>query len=125
VAPKPEPTEEQKDEPKPEPKGEEEEDRGRYDAVATVTRVVDGDTVEIEPDVDGNDSVRLIGVDTPETVDPGEDVEPYGPESSNYATSVLEGGEVELGSMRRGRTSTAGFLPTSTSRETRCSTGSS
>jgi micrococcal nuclease len=57
---------------------------------------VDGDTVEIEPAVAGKDSVRLIGVDTPETVDPGEEVEPYGPESSNYATSVLEGEEVEL-----------------------------
>jgi micrococcal nuclease len=93
VAPKPEPTEERKEEPKP---ADKEEDTGRYDAVTTVSRVVDGDTVEIEPAVDGNNEVRLIGVDTPETVDPGEDVEPYGPESSNYATSVLEGEEVEL-----------------------------
>jgi micrococcal nuclease len=96
VTQKPEPTKEQKGEPKPEPAEDEEEDGGRYDAVATVSRVVDGDTVEIDPAVDGNDEVRLIGVDTPETVDPGEDVEPYGPESSNYATSVLEGEEVEL-----------------------------
>jgi micrococcal nuclease len=96
VAPKPEPTEERRVEPKPEPAEDDEEDSGRYDAVTTVSRVVDGDTVEIEPAVDGNAEVRLIGVDTPETVDPGEDVEPYGPESSNYATSVLEGEEVEL-----------------------------
>lgn len=92
LAPKPE--SEKKDKPAPEPKDE--EDNGRYDAVATVTRVVDGDTIEIEPAVDGNDEVRLIGVDTPETKDPSEGVEPYGPESSNYATSVLEGEEVEL-----------------------------
>ena len=95
VTQEPEPTEEQKNQLKPEP-AEEEESSGRYDAVATVSRVVDGDTVEIEPAVDGKDSVRLIGVDTPETVDPGENVEPYGPESSNYATSVLEDEEVEL-----------------------------
>lgn len=92
--PKPGPSEKQKDEPKPEPK--EEEDRGRYDAVANVSRVVDGDTVEIDPAVNGYSEVRLIGVDTPETKDPSEGVEPYGPESSNYATSVLEGEEVEL-----------------------------
>lgn len=71
-------------------------DEGRYDAVATVARVVDGDTVEIEPAVDGNREVRLIGVDTPETVDPEEGVEPYGEEASGYATSVLEGEEVDL-----------------------------
>lgn len=34
--------------------------------VATATRVVDGDTIEVSPAVDGNDDVRLIGVDTPE-----------------------------------------------------------
>ena len=92
---KPEPAKEQKEEPKPKPEESEAED-GRYDAVATVSRVVDGDTVEIEPAVDGNDEVRLIGVDTPETKDPSEGVEPYGPESSNYTTSVLEGEKVEL-----------------------------
>jgi hypothetical protein len=34
-----------------------------------VSRVVDGDTVEISPAIDGVEEVRLIGVDTPETVD--------------------------------------------------------
>lgn len=32
---------------------------------ATVVRVTDGDTVRITPDIDGEDRVRLIGVDTP------------------------------------------------------------
>ena len=36
-----------------------------YDATVTVTRVVDGDTVEISPAVEGVSEVRLIGVDTP------------------------------------------------------------
>jgi micrococcal nuclease len=75
---------------------EDDEDRGRYDAVATVKRVVDGDTLEIEPAVDGEEEVRLIGVDTPETKDPEEGVEPYGKEASKYAVSVLEGEEIEL-----------------------------
>jgi micrococcal nuclease len=32
----------------------------------TITRVVDGDTVEISPNVDGIEDVRFIGMDTPE-----------------------------------------------------------
>jgi hypothetical protein len=40
--------------------------------------------------------VRLIGVDTPETKDPDEGVEPYGEEASTYALTELEGEEVEL-----------------------------
>ena len=31
-----------------------------------ITRVVDGDTIEISPSVDGEDTVRLIGIDAPE-----------------------------------------------------------
>jgi micrococcal nuclease len=69
---------------------------GGHDATATVTRVVDGDTIEISPAVDGNEEVRLIGVDTPETKDPNEEVEPYGPEASGFATSELEGREIGL-----------------------------
>jgi len=34
-----------------------------HDATVTVSRVVDGDTVEITPTVDGNEDVRLIGMD--------------------------------------------------------------
>jgi micrococcal nuclease len=42
------------------------------------------------------EGVRLIGVDIPETVDPEEDVEPYGPQASDFATSELEGERVSL-----------------------------
>ena len=49
-----------------------------------------------EVGIDGVEDVRLIGVDTPETVDPGEEVEPYGPEASSFATRELSGREVEL-----------------------------
>jgi micrococcal nuclease len=57
--------------------------------VVTVNRVVDGDTIEISPAVGGASEVRLIGVDTPVTKDPSEEVEPYGPEASEFATSEL------------------------------------
>jgi micrococcal nuclease len=65
-------------------------------ATATVTRVVDGDTIEISPAVGGIEEVRLIGVDTPETVDPSEGVEPYGPQSSSFTKTQLEGKRVAL-----------------------------
>jgi micrococcal nuclease len=64
-------------------------------AEATVTRVVDGDTVHVL--LDGNDvTVRLIGIDTPETVAPGRPVECYGPEASRFTTERLTGKDVRL-----------------------------
>jgi endonuclease YncB( thermonuclease family) len=59
----------------------------------SVTRVVDGDTIEVSPQVEGTADVRLIGVDTPE-VFRGE--EPCGPEASNFTTERLEGQDVTL-----------------------------
>jgi len=60
-----------------------------------VTRVVDGDTVEVE--FDGRElDVRLIGIDTPETVKPGAPVECFGPEASAYTKDRLEGRTVRL-----------------------------
>lgn len=56
-------------------------DRG---PVVTVSRVVDGDTAEVTPAVDGLTEVRLIGVDTPETSHPptGSSLTASGPRSS-------------------------------------------
>ena len=62
----------------------------------TVERVVDGDTVVVNPVVSGTEDVRLLGVDTPETVDPAEPIEPYGPEASTFAKQQLEGQRVTL-----------------------------
>jgi micrococcal nuclease len=62
----------------------------------TVQRVVDGDTVEVRPQVEGTEDVRLLGVDTPETVDPNEDVEPFGPQASSFTKERLEGKRVTL-----------------------------
>ena len=64
-----------------------------HDATATVTRVVDGDTVEISPPVEGLSTVRLIGVDTPETHG---GTQPYGPEASDFTRQSLEGKKVSL-----------------------------
>jgi len=62
---------------------------------AHVVRVVDGDTFEAI--IDGREeTVRLILVDTPETVHPSKPVEPFGPEASQYAKETLEGKDVRL-----------------------------
>lgn len=62
----------------------------------TVTRVVDGDTIEVSPDVESTEDVRLIGVNTPETVDPNEDVQPCGPEASAFTEEQLTDQQVGL-----------------------------
>ena len=59
-----------------------------------VIRVVDGDTVIV--DIDGGERIRVIGIDTPETVDPNSPVECGGPEASAAAESLLEGKSVEV-----------------------------
>lgn len=64
--------------------------------IYTVERVVDGDTIEVDRPISGEDNVRLIGIDTPETVDPGEPVQPLGPEASEFVTQELEGERVAL-----------------------------
>lgn len=79
-----------------EEEAQDEDTQGEYDATTRVTRVVDGDTIEISPAVDGVEEVRLIGIDTPETKEPGCAVQPYGPEASEFTISELQGEEVEL-----------------------------
>lgn len=63
---------------------------------ATVIRVVDGDTVVVN--VDGNEfKIRMIGVDTPETVHPSKPVEYYSKEASDFTKSQLvEGSQIYL-----------------------------
>jgi micrococcal nuclease len=64
-------------------------------ATVTVTRVVDGDTVEVELEGETED-VRYIGVDTPETVKPGEPVDCFGPQASSFNHRLVEGRQVRL-----------------------------
>jgi micrococcal nuclease len=67
--------------------------QANHDAKVEVTKVVDGDTFDISPSVEGRSRVRLIGMDTPE-VHFG--TQPYGPEASAFAKRELEGEEVRL-----------------------------
>ncbi|MGC1852797.1 MAG: thermonuclease family protein [Solirubrobacterales bacterium] len=60
-----------------------------------VVRVVDGDTIEARIDGEVED-VRLIGVDTPETVKPGEPVQCFGLRASRFTKRRLEGRRVRL-----------------------------
>jgi micrococcal nuclease len=63
--------------------------------LATVQRVVDGDTF-IALVGARRFRVRLIGVDTPETVKPNTPVQCGGPEASAYAKLTLTGKQVRL-----------------------------
>jgi micrococcal nuclease len=60
-----------------------------------VVKVVDGDTISVN--IDGvNTSVRMIGIDTPETVDPRKPVQCFGQEASNKAKAILSNQMVRL-----------------------------
>jgi endonuclease YncB( thermonuclease family) len=62
---------------------------------ATIARVIDGDTVDVTRDGQTL-RVRLIGIDTPETVDPRKPVECFGREASARAHELLDGQVVLL-----------------------------
>jgi micrococcal nuclease len=69
---------------------------GRGTAIrAPVLDVIDGDTIEVSLGGEEED-VRYIGVDTPESVTPGEPVECYGERASAFNASLVEGEEVRL-----------------------------
>jgi len=60
-----------------------------------VIRVIDGDTVVLAIGAEEK-TVRLIGVDTPETVHPSKPVEAYGKEASRFTENLLKGESVYL-----------------------------
>jgi micrococcal nuclease len=63
---------------------------------ATVVTVVDGDTIEVAL-VDGrHTTVRILGVDTPETKHPEIGVECFGPEAAAHTAARLAGRRIEL-----------------------------
>jgi micrococcal nuclease len=55
---------------------------------ATVTKIVDGDTIDVRYDGDEH-RVRLLNIDTPESVDPDEPVECLAPEASEFLAAKL------------------------------------
>lgn len=60
--------------------------------VSKVARVIDGDTVKLE----SGETVRYIGIDTPETVDPRRGVGCFGKEASVKNKELVLGKEVRL-----------------------------
>jgi len=66
---------------------------------ATVIRHIDGDTVELEfknpiPPINKTEKIRMIGVDTPETVHPKKQVEFFGKEASDFTKKALLGKDI-------------------------------
>ena len=55
-------------------------------------RVVDGDTILL----DGDERIRLIGADTPESVDPRRPVQHFGKEAAAFTRRLAEGRRVRL-----------------------------
>jgi micrococcal nuclease len=60
--------------------------------VYKVKRVIDGDTILLS----NEERVRLIGVNTPETVHPYKPVEYFGEEASRFTKKMVEGKKVRL-----------------------------
>jgi micrococcal nuclease len=60
-----------------------------------VLRVVDGDTIRVQRGAD-RVTVRLIGVDAPETHHPEKGAEPFGEEATDFARRRLDGRWVRL-----------------------------
>lgn len=59
---------------------------------AVVVRVIDGDTIIVRTRAPLDERLRLIGLDTPETVHPRKPVECYGPEASAWLSALLPAG---------------------------------
>lgn len=59
-----------------------------------VIRVVDGDTVKV--DINGGESVRVIGINTPETVHPDKPAECGGADATAAARALLDGKRVAV-----------------------------
>ena len=59
-------------------------------------RVVDGDTVDVLLGDGTTERLRLIGIDTPEVVDPRKPVQCFGREASQHAHELLDGQTVSV-----------------------------
>ncbi|MBA2282933.1 MAG: thermonuclease family protein, partial [Acidimicrobiia bacterium] len=65
---------------------------GGAPGTGVVTAVIDGDTVDVEVGGGAVERVRLIGIDTPESVDRDRPVECHGPEASALLAALLPAG---------------------------------
>jgi micrococcal nuclease len=65
-------------------------------SVGEVSKITDGDTIHVEIG-GGDETVRLIGIDTPESVDPRTPVECFGKEAAAHLAELIPvGTEVRL-----------------------------
>jgi micrococcal nuclease len=62
-----------------------------------VASVVDGDTIVVRTATGATRTVRILGVDTPETKKPGVPIQCFGSEASAFTHRRLEGRRVRLG----------------------------
>jgi endonuclease YncB( thermonuclease family) len=74
---------------------DEQDNQNNNSPLYLVTSVVDGDTIKVN--IDGvTKTLRLIGIDTPETVDPRKPVQCFGVEASNRTKQLLLNKKVRL-----------------------------
>ncbi|MBI1863287.1 thermonuclease family protein [Candidatus Microgenomates bacterium] len=66
--------------------------KGESSQTALVTKVIDGDTIEIE----NGERIRYIGIDTPETHHPTKPVQCYGQIAADKNKELVEGKQVRL-----------------------------
>lgn len=69
--------------------------RGNAHPRAVVERAVDGDTLEVRVGT-RVETIRVLGVNTPETHHPTKPVECFGPEAAAFTAARLTGATVEL-----------------------------
>lgn len=72
------------------------EQRRAADTPYRVVQVLDGDTIVVRRAGAPDETVRLLGVDTPETHHPRKPVQCYGPEAASYTARRLFGQVVRL-----------------------------
>jgi micrococcal nuclease len=77
---------------------------GHPDTAVAVERWVDGDTVVVTGYGAKRETVRLIGVDTPETVHPRKPVECYGRQASAFVKALLPVGSAATLTFDKGTT---------------------
>jgi micrococcal nuclease len=68
------------------------ESRNAISEKRLVIRVIDGDTIVVSP----NEKVRLIGVDTPETVHPNKTVQCFGKDAKEFTRRMVEHKSIRL-----------------------------
>ncbi|MEQ7128279.1 thermonuclease family protein [Actinopolymorpha sp. B11F2] len=69
--------------------------QGERSGWSQVVDIVDGDTIKVSAG-GAIETVRLIGLDTPETRHPDKPVQCFGPEATTHARDLLEGEQVRL-----------------------------